>query len=89
MGRAEAFAVRNPVRYSLIDGFASGMGYTFVLLMVSVVRELLAFGTLLNIQIMPVTFPTWAVMALAPGGFFVLGLFIWLIREWIHYYETV
>lgn len=89
MGRAEAFAVRNPVRYSLIDGFASGMGYTFVLLMVSVIRELLAFGTLLNIQIMPTAFPTWAVMALAPGGFFVLGLFIWLIREWIHYYETV
>lgn len=89
MGRAEAFAVRNPVRYSLIDGFASGMGYTFVLLMVSVIRELLAFGTLLNIQVLPAAFPTWAVMALAPGGFFVLGLFIWLIREWIHYYETV
>ncbi len=88
MGRAEAFAVKNPVRYSLIDGFASGMGYTFVLILVSIVRELLAFGTLLNIPILPQTFPTWAVMALAPGGFFVVGLFIWIIREWTHYYET-
>ncbi len=88
MGRAEAFAAKNPVRYAVIDGFASGMGYTFVLLMVSVIRETLAFGTILNIRVLPETFPTWSVMALAPGGFFVLGLFIWLIREWLHYYET-
>lgn len=88
MGRAEAFAAKNPVRYAVIDGFASGMGYTFVLLMVSVIRETLAFGTILNFRVLPETFPTWSVMALAPGGFFVLGLFIWLIREWLHYYET-
>ena len=89
MGRAEAFAVKNPIRYSIIDGFASGMGYTFVLIMVSIVREILAFGTILNFQVMPATFPVWSVMALAPGGFFVVGIFIWLIREWINYYETV
>jgi Na+-transporting NADH:ubiquinone oxidoreductase subunit D len=88
MGRAEAFAVKNPVRYSLIDGFASGMGYTFVLLMASVIREVLAFGTLFNIQVMPDAFPTWAVMALAPGGFFVISLFIWGIREFIKYFES-
>lgn len=88
MGRAEAFAVKNPVKYSLVDGFASGMGYTFVLVVVAVVRELLAFGTLLNIQVMPETFTKWSVMALAPGGFFVMALFIWGIREWLKYYET-
>lgn len=88
MGRAEAFAVKNPVRYALIDGFASGMGYMFVLIMVSIIRETLAFGTILNVRVMPETFPTWSVMTLAPGGFFVLSLFIWLIREWLKYYES-
>lgn len=88
MGRAEAFGIKNPVRYSLIDGFASGMGYMLVLILVSTVREVLAFGTWLNIQVMPASFPTWTVMALAPGGFFVIGLFIWGIREFIGYYEV-
>lgn len=88
MGRAEAFAVKNPVRYSLLDGFATGMGYTFVLVVVSLVREVLAFGTIWNIQVLPTTFPNWVVMTLAPGGFFVVGIFIWIIREWIHYYEV-
>ncbi|MBS3991485.1 MAG: electron transport complex subunit RsxE [Erysipelothrix sp.] len=88
MGRAEAFGIKNPVRYSLIDGFASGMGYMVVLMLVSTVREVLAFGTWLNIQVMPASFPTWTVMALAPGGFFVIGLFIWGIREFIGYYEV-
>jgi Na+-transporting NADH:ubiquinone oxidoreductase subunit D len=88
MGRAEAFGIKNPVRYSLIDGFASGMGYMFVLIMVSTIREVLAFGTWLNFQVMPASFPTWTVMALAPGGFFVISLFIWGIRELIGYYEA-
>ncbi|HOI84988.1 MAG TPA: electron transport complex subunit RsxE [Acholeplasmataceae bacterium] len=88
MGRAEAFAVKNPVRYTLVDGFASGMGYTLVLLVVSIVRELLASGTLLGYQIMPDTWPNWVVMSIAPGGFFVLGLLIWGIREWSKFYET-
>lgn len=87
MGRAEAFAVRNPIRYSVLDGLANGLGYTFVLVLVASVRELLAFGTFLDIKIMPDAFPLWSVMALAPGGFFVLALFIWGIREWVKYYE--
>lgn len=88
MGRQEAFAAKNPVKYSIIDGFASGMGYTFVLVVVAVVRELLAFGTILNMQVLSVTWERWVVMAMAPGGFFVLGLLIWGMRELIKYYET-
>jgi Na+-transporting NADH:ubiquinone oxidoreductase subunit D len=87
MGRAEAFAAKNPVRYTLVDGFASGMGYTLVLITVSIVREILAFGSILNFRIMPTTWPNWVVMAMAPGGFFVLGLLIWGIREWSKFYE--
>ena len=88
MGRQEAFAAKNPVKYSIIDGFASGMGYTFVLVVVAVVRELLAFGTILNMQVLSVSWERWVVMAMAPGGFFVLGLLIWGMRELIKYYET-
>lgn len=88
MGRAEAFAVKNPVKYSIIDGFASGMGYMLVLVLVASVREILAFGTFLNMNVTPDTWVNWTVMAMAPGGFFVLGLFIWGIRELIKHYET-
>jgi len=88
MGRQEAFAAKNPVKYSLVDGFASGMGYTFVLVVVAAIREILAFGTLLNVQIMSVTWERWVVMAMAPGGFFVLGLLIWGMREALKYYEN-
>lgn len=88
MGRQEAFAVKNPVKYSIVDGFASGMGYTFVLIFVAVIRELLAFGTILNMQVMPVGWEKWVVMAMAPGGFFVLGLLIWGMRELLKYYEN-
>ncbi|QWC00162.1 electron transport complex subunit RsxE [Mycoplasmatota bacterium] len=87
MGRQEAFAAKNPVKYSLIDGFASGMGYTFVLVTVAAIREILAFGTLLNMQVMSASWERWVVMAMAPGGFFVLALLIWGVRELIHYYE--
>ncbi len=87
MGRAEAFASKNPVRYTLVDGFASGMGYTFILIIVAVIREVLAFGTILNMRVMPSTWINWTVMAMAPGGFFVLGLLIWGIRELSKYYE--
>ncbi|MDD4194236.1 MAG: electron transport complex subunit RsxE [Acholeplasmataceae bacterium] len=88
MGRAEAFAAKNPVKYSIIDGFASGMGYMLVLVLVASVREILAFGTFLNMNVTPDSWVNWTVMAMAPGGFFVLGLFIWGIRELIKHYET-
>ncbi len=87
MGRAEAFAVKNPVKYSIVDGFASGMGYTFVLVLTAAIREILAFGTLLNMQVMPDTWVNWVVMAMAPGGFFILGMFIWGIRQWTKNFE--
>lgn len=89
MGRAEAFAVKNPLKYTFFDGIANGLGYTYVLVIVAVVRELLAFGTILDIRIMPTAWNNWAVMALAPGGFFVLGLLIWVIRELTNNFETV
>ena len=81
MGRSEAFAVKNPVKYTVVDGLANGIGYTYVLVLISAVREILAFGTILGFRVLPEAFPVWTVMAIAPGGFFVLGLLIWIIRE--------
>jgi len=51
MGRSEAFAVKNPVHFSIIDALANGLGYSFTLIVLSVVREVLAFGTLLGFNV--------------------------------------
>lgn len=80
MGRAEAFAVKNSTGYSLLDAIANGLGYTFALIAVAVVREILAFGTILGINIVSQGWTNWVVMAMAPGGFFVLAIFIWIMR---------
>ena len=87
MGRAEAFAVKNPVRFTLIDAMANGLGYTYVLVAVAAVREILAFGTFLGMGVMPQGWVNWVVMAMAPGGFFVLGIYIWLMRAVTGTYE--
>lgn len=88
MGRAEAFAVKNPMKYTFFDGIANSLGYTWILIAVAIIREALAFGTILNFRVMPETFVNWTVMALAPGGFFVLGLIIWGVREWAQNFEV-
>jgi len=80
MGRAEAFYAQNSIGRSLIDAVANGLGYTYSLVLIAVVRELLGFGTILGFQVMPEGFTTWVVMAMAPGAFFVLSIFIWITR---------
>ena len=80
MGRAEAFYIQNRVGQSIIDAVANGLGYTFTLGTIAVVREILGFGTLLGYKITPESWTNWVVMAMAPGAFFVLSLFIWISR---------
>jgi len=82
MGRCEAFARNNRVVPALLDGLAVGLGYAFVLTIIAVVRELLGFGTLLGFRVMPDWFTTWTIMIVAPGAFFVLGVFIWIVRAY-------
>jgi len=81
MGRAEAFAISNPVFPSVIDAFAVASGYGFSLLMLATVRELLGFGTFLGITVLGDWWTPWVIMVMAPGAFFVLGLYIWLLRS--------
>lgn len=80
MGRQEAFASKNPVGYSIVDAIGSGISYTYSLLIIAAIREVLAFGTILNIRVMPAGFTNWVVMAMAPGAFFLFALYIWVFR---------
>lgn len=80
MGRSEAFAVKNPVHFSVLDALANGLGYSFTLIVLSVVREILAFGTLLGFQVVGDGWVNWTVMAMAPGAFFVMALYMWIMR---------
>jgi len=85
MGRAEAFAMKNPPIPSFIDGFGTGLGYSFVLLVVAVVRELFGTGKLFGVEIFPlVTEGGWyqanGLLLLPPSAFFLIGLLIWAIR---------
>ena len=75
LGRAESFASKNGVAASAWDGICQGIGYTLVLLIMSIIRELLGAGSLAGIQIIPKQFP--ALMLTMPvGGFLVLGCLI-------------
>jgi Na+-transporting NADH:ubiquinone oxidoreductase subunit D len=80
MGRAEAFAQSNPPLPSLWDGITSGLGYMYVLLLIAFFRELLGFGTLFGIPVMPDGFVNWTIMLTAPSAFFFLGFFIWIAK---------
>ena len=80
MGRAEAFAISNPVIPSLIDGFGVSCGYSFSLIVIGIIRELMGFGTILGITVFGTWWTPWVIMIMAPGAFLVLGLYIWLMR---------
>ena len=80
MGRAEAYAQQNPPIPAMLDGIASGIGYTLMLLVVAFVRELLGFGTLFGIQILGDWWTPWTVMIMPPGAFFILAIVLWITR---------
>jgi Na+-transporting NADH:ubiquinone oxidoreductase subunit D len=90
MGRAEGFAMQNSVRDSFFDGIGNGLGYSVILLVVGFFRELLGSGTLFGVTILPkrevidgvVTgwFEPNGLMLLPPSAFFIIGIFIWVLR---------
>ena len=80
MGRAEAYAQQNPPIPSMLDGLFSGLGYTMVLLMISLIRELLGFGTIFGMHVNFVGFETWTIMIMPPAAFFIIGSFIWYMN---------
>lgn len=87
MGRAEAFAMKNPPVASFVDGIGNGLGYSVVLIAVAVVRELFGAGKLMGIEILPlVTDGGWynpnGMLLLPPSAFFLIGMFIWALRSY-------
>jgi Na+-transporting NADH:ubiquinone oxidoreductase subunit D len=80
MGRMEAYALNNPPGSAFMDGIASGLGYAYVLLVVAIFRELLGAGTFWGIQILGDWWTNWAIMIMPPGAFFMLAIFIWVVK---------
>ena len=76
LGRAEAFASKNTVLASAVDGICQGIGYTAVLLVLCFFRELLGAGTLFGVQIMPKSYVPAGILTLPVGGFLCLGALI-------------
>jgi Na+-transporting NADH:ubiquinone oxidoreductase subunit D len=87
LGRAEAFALQNPVGPSILDALGNSMGYSAILILVATLRELFGSGTLLGYQILRLTrdggwYEPNGLMLLAPSAFFIIGLLIWAVRTW-------
>ena len=87
MGRAEAFAMKNPPIASFLDGIGNGLGYSVILMIVAFIRELFGAGTLWGYEIFPAaTNGGWYVangmMLMPPSAFFLIGLLIWALRSW-------
>ena len=77
LGRAEAFASKNTLGQAIRDALGMGLGFTFALLCLGVLREILGSGTLFDVPLFGDRFQTWSVALLPAGGFFALGL--WLL----------
>jgi len=80
MGRAEAFAMNNKPFFSFVDGISSGIGYSYVLLIIAFFRELMGSGTIWGITVLGDWWVKWSIMVMAPGAFFMLAVFIWIVK---------
>ena len=85
MGRAEAFAMKNPPLLSVVDGLGNGFGYGLILMIVSFLREFFGSGTIFGFEVLKtVNNGGWympnGLMILAPSAFFIIGLIIWLFK---------
>lgn len=87
MGRAEAYAMKSPPVMSFLDGIGNGLGYSVVLLTVGFIRELFGKGTLFGVDIIPLVqdggwYQPMGLLILPPSAFFIIGLFIWVLRTY-------
>lgn len=86
MGRAEAYAMKNPPLPSFLDGIGNGLGYSFILMAVAFIRELIGSGSLFGFTVLPLaTEGGWYVpnglLLLPPSAFFIIGGIIWALRS--------
>lgn len=81
LGRAEAFASKNPLWFSIVDGLGMGVGFTLSLVVIGAVRELFGNGTVFNIQIFGDSYLPLLLMIMPPGAFIVLGVLLGLMNK--------
>ena len=82
LGRAEGFSSKNTVGKSVLDALGMGVGFTFALLCLGVVREVLGNGTFAGYPVFGPNYEPWVVMVLPGGAFFVLGAWLLLFNWW-------
>ena len=85
MGRAEGYAMKNGPYMSVLDGIGNGLGYSLVLIFVGILRELFGSGKFFGYSVLPLTseggwYQGNGLMLLAPSAFFLIGIFIWVLR---------
>ena len=81
LARAEAYASKNPPLSSAVDGLSMGLGFTFTLCAMSIIRELIGNGTLWGVQIIPKVYEPAMMVVMPVGGFLTLGFLIALIQH--------
>ena len=81
LGRAEAFASKNTISRSIMDGLGMGLGFAFALLCLGAVREIFGSGSLFGVQLFHDRFQDWVVMILPSGGFFTLAAWLLLFNK--------
>ncbi len=84
MGRCEAYGNTSPPGPAFLDGFFNALGYTFILLIIATIRELLGMGTILGYPMPYFSGPywdKWIIMVAPPGAFFMLGVVTWIFRS--------
>jgi Na+-transporting NADH:ubiquinone oxidoreductase subunit D len=79
--------MQNPPMRSFLDGIGNGLGYSLVLLLVALSRELLGDGKIFGFAVLPLTkdggwYVPNGLMLLAPSALFIIGLLIWALRAW-------
>lgn len=89
LGRAEGYASKNPVANAFINALGMGVGFTFALLCLGVVREILGSGSLFGIDLFGPAFQPWAVFVLPPGAFFVLAFWLFVFAVFRKRHERI
>ena len=74
--------MKNNAADSFIDGLGNGLGYSLILIVVGFFRELFGSGKLFEIQVMPESYVPNGLMLLSPSAFFIIGIFIWVLRTY-------
>ena len=80
LARAEAFAFKNPVLPSVMDGLGMGLGFTIAITLLAAIRELFGSGTVFGLQVMPEAFEPIGILTLPAGGFITLGILLIVVN---------